>query len=243
MAGFTALSIWLRDRKPAHFPRSGMVSSYERQDERDVSLGRQGRGGGFAALRCIASCRSRPGGRDSRSPGLDRSMDAVSSGRLPYFVVKCRNLARGLATDADGLSDHRAQQASTWSRSVGIGLSLSRKAREFSHGSTSLIGCANWMTRWAGRRCRRRAGLTQLALLDCVHYLRDAGGSDRVTWLVREWAAEINPNRLPRLAAYYDKATVCGLRDLQVCTGHTRQADVLRTFVKISKQSYRHRLF
>jgi predicted transcriptional regulator of viral defense system len=75
----------------------------------------------------------------------------------------------------------------------------------------------------------------ELTLLDCVRYLRQAAGIGEVGRIVHDIGARASPRLLLKAAAAYENSTIRRLGYVLDLTGHARQADALREFVRRAK--------
>jgi predicted transcriptional regulator of viral defense system len=75
----------------------------------------------------------------------------------------------------------------------------------------------------------------ELTLLDCMRYFHKAGGINGVAQVVKDLGGNARPQKLTKLAAYYENSSVRRLGYLLEEMRHERQADALRPFVKKAK--------
>jgi predicted transcriptional regulator of viral defense system len=77
----------------------------------------------------------------------------------------------------------------------------------------------------------------ELTLLDCARYFHKAGGINGVAQIAKDIGAKAEPRALAKAAVGYENSSVRRLGYLLELAGHTRQANVLESFVKKAKTS------
>jgi predicted transcriptional regulator of viral defense system len=75
----------------------------------------------------------------------------------------------------------------------------------------------------------------ELTLLDCIRYLRRAGGINGVAQIVKDLGGGAQPRKLARAAAAYEGSAVRRLGYLLDRAGHSRQARALEPFAERAK--------